>query len=83
MQHGEVLLCMENLSAQDRFKMWELIRRIQPCRKTPWLMIGDFNEAMWSSEHFSCHKRPAKQMLDFREVLSHCDLHDIGFTGLP
>jgi hypothetical protein len=22
-------------------------------------------------------------MLNFREVLSHCDLHDLGFTRLP
>jgi hypothetical protein len=46
-------------------------------------MIGDFNEAMWSFEHVSNHRRPKKQMVDFREVLSYCDLHDIGFSGLP
>jgi hypothetical protein len=63
-------------------RMWELIRRIKPCQKAPWLMIGDFNEVMWSFEHFSNRQRSAKQILDFREVLSHCDLHDVGFFGL-
>jgi hypothetical protein len=68
---------------QDRYKMWDLLRRIKPCQKVTWLMVGDFNEVMWSFEHFSNQRRPAKQMFEFREILSHCDLHDIGFTGLP
>jgi hypothetical protein len=47
-------------------------------------MIGDFNEVMWSYEHFSKQGGGApKQMIDFCEVLSFCDLHDIGFQGLP
>lgn len=49
----------------------------------PWLMIGDFNEALWQHEHFSETPRPERQMVDFKEVLSFCDLHDIGFSGLP
>jgi hypothetical protein len=31
----------------------------------------------------SSRRRPDRQMLEFREVPSHCDLHDIGVTGLP
>jgi hypothetical protein len=67
---------------QDKKTMWELIRRIKPRSQAPWLMIGDFNEAMWSVEHFSARQNE-RQMLYFREVLSHCDLHDLGFIGLP
>jgi hypothetical protein len=46
-------------------------------------MLGDFNEAMWQEEHFSRTTRSEGLMRDFREVLSHCDLHDLGFIGLP
>jgi len=46
------------------------------------MVIGDFNEAMWQFEHFFETPR-GKQMMDFREVLSHCDLYDLGFSGLP
>jgi hypothetical protein len=67
----------------ERLRMWELLRRIKPCQKALWMVIGDFNEVMWHFEHFSNRQQPAKQILDFREVLSHCDLHDIGFIGLP
>jgi hypothetical protein len=46
-------------------------------------MIGDFNEALWSFEHTSVRRRPVRQMVDFREILSHYDLYDLGFRGNP
>jgi hypothetical protein len=66
---------------QDRHVMWELLKWIKPVSQAPWMLIGDFNEAMWAFEHFSTRRRPEKQMLDFHEVLSHCEVHDIGFYG--
>jgi hypothetical protein len=63
--------------------MWDLIKRIKPLMNLPCLMMGDFNETMWQSEHFSKKKRNEKQMMDFRETLSYCDLHDLGFNGTP
>jgi endonuclease/exonuclease/phosphatase family metal-dependent hydrolase len=61
--------------------MWTLMGRIAPMSDKLWMMMGDFNEAMWEEEHYSNTRRSEKQMLDFREVLSHYDLHDLGFTG--
>lgn len=69
--------------AHDRHLMWTLMRRIKSNAGEPWLMIGDFNEAMWQSEHMSQKKRSENQMREFREVLSDCDLHDIGFRVCP
>ena len=43
--------------ASDRHLMWELMRRLKSNSNAPWLMMGDFNEAMWQSEHFSATKR--------------------------
>jgi hypothetical protein len=63
--------------------MWDLLRRLKPSANGPWMMTGDFNEALWQGEHFSKTKRNERQMLQFREVLSFCDLHDLGFSGLP
>jgi hypothetical protein len=63
--------------------MWKLMRQIKLCHYAPWLMIGDFNEVMWSFEHFLSQRRPPKQMLEFTEVLSYCNLHDLSFSGLP
>jgi endonuclease/exonuclease/phosphatase family metal-dependent hydrolase len=49
----------------------------------PWLVVGDFNEAMWQEEYMSKTPRAAAQMKDFRDALADCDLHDLGFTGVP
>ena len=67
--------------ASERHNMWTLLRRIKSNSAAPWCLVGDFNEAMWQFEHFSDHKRREKQMMVFREVLSHCDVFDLGFTG--
>jgi hypothetical protein len=45
--------------------------------------MGDFNEVLWDFEHFSMCHCPEKQIADIREVLTQCDLHDLGFLGLP
>lgn len=63
--------------------MWELMRRLRGASVEPWLLIGDFNEAMWSYEHFSACQRPERQMVAFRDVLADCGLTDLGFVGLP
>jgi hypothetical protein len=68
---------------QDRHLMWTLMHDLKPLSSEPWLMMGDFNEAMWQEEHFSMTKRSERLMADFRDALSHCDLHDMGFVGAP
>jgi hypothetical protein len=60
-----------------------LLEEIKPIQKAPWLMLGDINEAMWQHEHWSRRKMNEKQMYDFRNALSLCNLHDLGFNGLP
>lgn len=61
--------------------MWNLLKRIKHNSNAPWLVIGDFNETLWQSEHFSASKRSERQMADFREVLDWCNLYDLGFRG--
>jgi len=68
---------------ENRKHMWDLLRRLRAVGPEPWMLIGDFNEAMWQYEHFTETPRPERQMMDFREALSHCHLHDLGFSGIP
>ena len=46
----------------------------------PWVVFGDFNEILHPNEKIGGLDREAKQMEDFRECLSRCELHDLGFT---
>jgi hypothetical protein len=69
--------------AQDRHLMWTILRRLKLSQLGPWIMVGDFNEVLWPFEHFSSCRRSEKQMLECRDVLFDCDLHDIGFKVLP
>jgi hypothetical protein len=49
----------------------------------PWAMMGDFNECLWQSEHWSRRRRNENQMDQFRNTLSFFNLHDLGFKGKP
>jgi endonuclease/exonuclease/phosphatase family metal-dependent hydrolase len=65
--------------AENRHNMWSIMRNL----KTPWCVMGDFNEAMWPFEYFSATKRFETHMLAFRDMLETCELVDLGFSGLP
>jgi hypothetical protein len=68
---------------ENRHHMWTKLTALRASSLLPWALIGDFNEAMWSYEHFSARPRPESQMTDFRDCLQLCGLKDLCFTGLP
>jgi endonuclease/exonuclease/phosphatase family metal-dependent hydrolase len=63
--------------------MWEKLQNLKTNSDLPWLVLGDFNEALWQEEHLSCTPQPTCQMEAFREVLHDCHLTDLGFLGVP
>jgi exonuclease III len=68
---------------EDRHRMWDSLRNLKLESDLPWVVIGDFNEALWQEEHLSCTPRPVSQMEAFHEVLFDCNLTDLGFSGVP
>jgi hypothetical protein len=63
--------------------MWDTLRHLKTLSNLPWLILGDFNEALWQEEHLSQTLRPVSQMEAFRGVLADCNLTDLGFAGIP
>jgi endonuclease/exonuclease/phosphatase family metal-dependent hydrolase len=63
--------------------MWDTLCYLKSLSNLPWLVVGDFNEALWQEEHISHTPQSVAQMEAFREILSDCNLSDLGFTGIP
>ena len=68
---------------ENRHIMWEKLQNLKTTSDLPWLVVGDFNEAMWDFEHQSETPRPAGQMINFQDALEACGLTDLGFSGHP
>ena len=68
---------------ENRHLMWSKLQALSNTSECPWLVIGDFNEALWDFEHMSATPRPEPQMIAFRDTLEICGLVDLGFSGIP
>jgi hypothetical protein len=40
--------------------MWDTLKRLKDDSEVPWMVMGDFNEALWQEEHFSQTIRETK-----------------------
>jgi endonuclease/exonuclease/phosphatase family metal-dependent hydrolase len=67
---------------QDRHLTWELLRMLKIVSDAPWLLIGDFNESLWSFEQLSLRRRTERQMLLFWETPEFCNMFNLGFSGV-
>jgi endonuclease/exonuclease/phosphatase family metal-dependent hydrolase len=46
---------------ENRHRMWALLSALRATSSLPWIVLGDFNEALWQYEHFSACRRPESQ----------------------
>ncbi|GMI64383.1 hypothetical protein HRI_000107600 [Hibiscus trionum] len=60
---------------------WNLLRSLGENQSLPWLVMGDFNEILLSSEKEGGQLRSSGNMEAFRLALEDCGLMDLGFTG--
>ena len=69
--------------AENRHHSWRFLRTLHGIQHDAWLVLGDFNETLYGSEHFSRSARPEWQMRAFREAVEDCGLQDLGWSGVP
>jgi hypothetical protein len=79
-QIGDAPLYMVNHMYMT-LEMRKFLRRIKKDVDEPWMMVGDFNFAMWHTD-LSVTKSNERKMENFRNVLYNCSLHVLIFLGL-
>ena len=52
-----------------RHESWDFMRRLSDQDNKPWLILGDFNEILWSFEKMGGCKKMEVQMVEFRKTL--------------
>ncbi|CAM8886272.1 unnamed protein product [Rhodiola kirilowii] len=72
-----------NPVAHRRSETWNLLRILSRDNKLPWVVLGDFNEVLFSWEVKGRRLRKEWQMRSFRETIEACGLIDLGYSGLP
>ena len=68
---------------ENRHHSWRFMRTLFGIQHQAWMCVGDFNETLYGTEHFSRTSRPEWQMRGFREVVDHCSFQDLGWRGVP
>jgi hypothetical protein len=68
---------------EDKYKTWDRLRGLKNDSNLPWIVLGDFNEIMYSHEKEGGNPRPSVFMQAFCDALADCELEDLGFSGDP
>jgi hypothetical protein len=68
-------------SWENKYKSWEYIRELHAEDNLPWLIIGDFNEILFSWEKEGGAPRATRYMKAFQDCLTDCGLENLGYVG--
>ena len=61
---------------------WRLMRHLHARASLPWLCLGDFNELLASDEKNRGNSRSMGPMVEFKNILLHCGLVDMGLVDI-
>lgn len=64
-----------------RRESWDMLRKLSTYSMLPWCIIGDFNDLMTEDEKQGKHGHQRALLNGFSEIITDCNLFDLGFTG--
>ncbi|GMI64932.1 hypothetical protein HRI_000162500 [Hibiscus trionum] len=64
-----------------RNKSWALLRQLDDSPEIPWMVMGDFNEILYTREKQGGKVRMQRQVDAFQAAIDDCGLSDIGYSG--
>ena len=62
---------------------WYFLKNLHARSSLPWVYMGDYNEALHSTEKQGGLPKQLVPMLAFKETLLHFGQHDLGYQGYP
>jgi hypothetical protein len=60
--------------ANERHKIWDMLKYVKSSSALPWLRIRDFNEVLHRSEHDGVNQRSIGHIAAFRDMIDVCGL---------
>ncbi|XP_075659168.1 uncharacterized protein LOC142629059 [Castanea sativa] len=66
---------------EERKLLWKNLASIAPMHDLPWLMLGDFNEMLSSSDKLGGNPLIPRRVQMFKDCLDSCGMVDLGFHG--
>lgn len=62
-------------------EVWKIIRALKCLSKTPWLVLGEFNEILMWFEKWGGRDQSKNQIKTFRDMLANYALSDLEYSG--
>ena len=90
--HAEVKVLPSNLAwiftavyasprIAERRVLWDNLAKVADLHRKPWIIAGDFNEALVGDDKFGGRPVDINRALMFKDCLDKCNMVDMGFNG--
>ena len=66
---------------EDKHKTWTALCDLHASVQLPWVVMGIYNEILYSHEKEGGRQRQLRLMQNYRDAFTDCSLEDMGYMG--